>query len=629
MLTSISCFTTTNCLFIISSNFGRFMPIRSTPVLYLRTPAESIRTELCTKSCCFVISLMAGTNMESPPTMPPNFWRAHWPDLRRIMACVTAHGHAWRWHRARHFLLNSAGVSSSCPIPANAMWHTMSQPATLGDSYPDVLLMSSKDKCSIQGCPGLLLECFTRLGEGSVRIFSSKGVLSGHHRPLVCGECNHRYYAGFHGAGGHHNSRAISQSTQWLYDEASMEVPKYIFVNSGTAVCTTYLRSLDTRMLRTPFSWFNLAKEYVDEHSADQFSLDVTSVQRILMAAWRIYTTLSWRYECAQKGLCVPPLAPFKDDCTPRGHLSIDWSRISLMVSTHLPLFKHDFDQSFAKNHAAVCKSKQPAECGQTVLVDGNNKLYFSICGVATAKAQYSKWLRTSVPKVCLARPMLKSKTCKRHSGMTPVVSAKTKRVCAPSKVKARGSLGFCTSFKAKRCASRNRQCCNTDRERKGRTWSKTAGVLSAVHPCGVTAAVRPMVRCESRVQVSALLEHLRAVSKQGIVNVGYDDACHLFPALLTAALKGSQAASDAVEDMDFFIDAFHLRGHKRKVCQTLLNPKLRAYGSRTNTQAAEQGWRYLNKHKNSLRFCEKDSFLMHLLWVVKRKNQKILQGTW
>ena len=142
--------------------------------------------------------------------------------------------------------------------------------------------------------------------------------------------------------------------------------------------------------------------------------------------------------------------------------------------------------------------------------------------------------------------------------------------------------------------------------------------------PCGIIADLREMFVCESKLQVCALIEHLRAITNGTVRRFGYDDGCHLWESLNAAARNGSEPAAKALEECDIFIDAFHLRGHKRAMCHERFSPKSRPWASKRNTSAAEQTWRYFNKHRFSLRFCHAHSFRLHVLWIASRRNELV-----
>ncbi len=104
---------------------------------------------------------------------------------------------------------------------------------------------------------------------------------------------------------------------------------------------------------------------------------------------------------------------------------------------------------------------------------------------------------------------------------------------------------------------------------------------------------------------------------------------CHLHESITKAACSGSAEAQVLLDNCDWFIDAWHLCGHKRLSCLAKFNPADRPHGVRSNTQAAEQAWRYFNMHKHSLRYMHGPGFELHLLWVAKRRNELNLCLLW
>jgi hypothetical protein len=165
---------------------------------------------------------------------------------------------------------------------------------------------------------------------------------------------------------------------------------------------------------------------------------------------------------------------------------------------------------------------------------------------------------------------------------------------------------------------------CRVDKEVVGLKWHKTRGLLCAVHPCGIVADVREMYVNESRLQVCAQIEDLRKSTSNGINKVGYDAACLLWESINAAKRRGCAEAAQVLENVDLFIDEFHLKGHTRKTCRERFSPATRPYASKKNTQAAEHTWVYLNQHRCSLKYAQKLAFNLHLLWVAARRNELV-----
>ena len=163
----------------------------------------------------------------------------------------------------------------------------------------------------------------------------------------------------------------------------------------------------------------------------------------------------------------------------------------------------------------------------------------------------------------------------------------------------------------------------------RGFAWHRTKGVINAVFPCGVIAWVEEMFHHESRVQICSVLQLLREASDGKIKNFGYDDACHLWESIDKAAASGCREAAKVLEECDFFIDPWHLKGHKRAMCHEKFNPEDRPYGKQHNAMAGEQCWRYLNKHRHCLRYLDGPRFKLHLLWVALSRNDLVLCAQW
>ncbi len=170
---------------------------------------------------------------------------------------------------------------------------------------------------------------------------------------------------------------------------------------------------------------------------------------------------------------------------------------------------------------------------------------------------------------------------------------------------------------------------CRTQKDVSNLAWHKTSGVLCAAHPCGIVADIREMYVAESRLQVCAMVEDLWRTTERRVHNFGYDDACHLYESIEKVAVDGSNEALKLLQTAEFFIDAWHLRGHVREVCKQKFNPADRPCAARANTRAAEQAWRYFNQHRHSLRYLRPIAIQFHLLWVATQRNELQSRKRW
>ncbi len=154
----------------------------------------------------------------------------------------------------------------------------------------------------------------------------------------------------------------------------------------------------------------------------------------------------------------------------------------------------------FACGHAQRCTAPDPEHCGRTVLIDGDAKLYRSICLVLTSSVVFSKCLRRSQKLPCGLRPQQRCRTCRRHSH---------RKVLPPRSRKARGP-----KLTDKRvCSSTGEPDCRTEKSYVGVRWHKTRGVLNAVLPCGVVASLDEMYTHKSKTQACDLIQRLCSVS--------------------------------------------------------------------------------------------------------------------
>lgn len=498
-------------------------------------------------------------------------------------------------------------------VPALANWRELARRVTPHTDFPDIVQVTPRMHCKRGNCGRPLQEPRLRswASHNQTFIYTEQGPKQGNSYALDCPRCKLHYFHYFIAPFGKWGNSTFQP---WEFDDHQLGVPLFVLVNTCTAVTWEYLQALDIRMSRNPFQWINLALEYCDRFQSNGSRLSPKTVAAHLRQAWQWYILFKWRADLHKEGAVFPAIPNIRPPRDPAVH-GHEWEEMTQnVISAHLPVFRNHFLREFAVDHHKTCLGADPQTCAQTVLIDGNAKLVRSICPASSGWSLTSRLVKREVSLPCGLRPRKGFHTCAAHAHRNVIISA-PKLKFVPKK-----------KFKIGRQCGRP-QDCNTEKEFVGKKWHQTRGVLNAVFGCGVAASLKEMFGHESKTQVCLLMETLRESTQGRIKNFGYDDGCHLHETLEKAAREGNELAQQFLRECDIFIDAWHLRGHTRPSCKEKFNPADRAYGVRKNTEAAEQCWRYLNKHRHSLRYQSGPGFELHLLWVSRNRNYAHLSG--
>ena len=487
------------------------------------------------------------------------------------------------------------------------------------DACPDLVLLQAFTTCARPQCRAILPERRLTTTAGNhrlVQVLSNHGSLSAWLVAHTCSTCRSKTFPYFYTHPQTLNFR-LSASGWWYRDD--VPPPQALLVTDNVSVAWSFLEDIDARMVRNPFSWVSLAKELADRHGQKTFGLECASLAHYLLTAWQLYVILEWRRRCLARGLDLPSPINVRPACSPGRH-----RHVRTLIDEHLPLFRKYFTQVFVQGHADVCPKRHcrdpacpPAQCATIIVLDGNNKVYRSICPVVTDACVDSQVLQKSKNLPCGHRPRKGHRTCMLHASVD-VAPPKTRRLRKPKTVRQCQAKGAAAAVD-----------CNTRKDSCGPSWHKTSGPLSALHPCGIVADLREMYVHESLLQVCAVIEYLFQETKGTVVNIAYDDGCHLWESINKAATEGSDSAKTLLELCDVCIDPWHLRGHKRAMCHEKFNPKTRDWASKANLEAAEGGWKYFNKHRHTLRYQHGPGFNLHLAWVALRRNELISDQKW
>ena len=103
------------------------------------------------------------------------------------------------------------------------------------------------------------------------------------------------------------------------------------------------------------------------------------------------------------------------------------------------------------------------------------------------------------------------------------------------------------------------------------------------IKPCGTIVSVSEMYTFESSSQIFSFLLHFDNFIGKNIRYIGYDRACELVPFLQGLARNGNYGARLLLDNIGFFVDAFHVKTHKAKACdittdQCKFHPKLEKF---------------------------------------------------
>lgn len=163
------------------------------------------------------------------------------------------------------------------------------------------------------------------------------------------------------------------------------------------------------------------------------------------------------------------------------------------------------------------------------------------------------------------------------------------------------------------------------------RFHDRTAGILSLVRPCGIIVNSCEMYTCESPTQVYLFLINTfaRGSDIERLHYLGYDRACDLHPFLCNLERKGAYFAKWLLRKVNFLVDSFHVAHHTEKCCMPPDNPDCKYHPQLpcfneihgTNTECAEQSFRWLNRLKMSMKQMQQHKFNFFLKVMSNTRN--------
>ena len=172
-------------------------------------------------------------------------------------------------------------------------------------------------------------------------------------------------------------------------------------------------------------------------------------------------------------------------------------------------------------------------------------------------------------------------------------------------------------------------------KEKVNRYMDRTAGLLTAVRPCGIVVKAQEMYTCESCTQVYPFLLLTFGRTTDDLMRlkfVSYDKACDLHPFLNNLSKKGNVGAKILLDHVKFLVDIFHVMKHKEECCMPPNNPKCRYHPHLeifneirgTNTESAEQSNRFLNRFKHVCNGMAEVKFKAFMWFVIETRNELI-----
>ena len=165
--------------------------------------------------------------------------------------------------------------------------------------------------------------------------------------------------------------------------------------------------------------------------------------------------------------------------------------------------------------------------------------------------------------------------------------------------------------------------------------YSKTAGVITVVKPCGIILGFEEMYTCESPTQAYLfVLKHFFKDERRSsnLKYLGYDRSCDLHPFLCNLAKQGNEFAKLLLDELEFLVDLFHCNKHTEVSCYPPENPqckyhphlpKFREIHS-VNMQCAEQVFTWMSRLKNLFQKMSGWKFRFLLYVLIERRNRRI-----
>ncbi len=320
--------------------------------------------------------------------------------------------------------------------------------------------------------------------------------------------------------------------------------------------------------------------------------------------------------------------------------------------------------------------------------LDGNEKLYRPICKAKKTYLKLGKSMANMI-QCCPNSPVFGGKHqaaspfCVEHSGLKPIedelCKSDTKKRKASTEgfepasklakisvgnngeskaVPGQGNLVFVINLKDMKCFPKDPELiesvkslpdnddtsvhvgCKSAKD-VDKFYSRTAGILALVRPCGVIIDFAEMYTCESPTQVMVFLLRVCSKNWKRFKYIGYDRGCELKPFLVNLAKKGNEGAKLLLSNLKLAVDIWHIIKHVREECMPLkledgsynpkceFHPRLPKFSEihGANTESAEQTFHFTNGFKHSMRKMQQYKYNF-FFWIVQQSRNKMLTRT-
>ena len=272
------------------------------------------------------------------------------------------------------------------------------------------------------------------------------------------------------------------------------------------------------------------------------------------------------------------------------------------------------------------------------VTIDGVEKIRRMKCALPKSKLAVPKEM-ANIMQCCPNTPLLSgkhnkpSRFCKEHEDAVNEENVETFRLgsldqhihlpkdCSSSYVEDNDDESVLVGCKQKKNINR--------------FYDRTAGLLAAVRPCGIIACFDEMFTCESPSQVFYFIFNSFGQNAESFARLkflGYDRNCDFHPFMRKLSKRGNKGATLLLKEVKFLVDKFHCLKHTEAVCMPLENPKcvyhpdLPAFKEihGTNTECAEQAFRWLGAFKNNCKKMKMHKYCFFLWVVIDAHNKRV-----
>ena len=213
------------------------------------------------------------------------------------------------------------------------------------------------------------------------------------------------------------------------------------------------------------------------------------------------------------------------------------------------------------------------------VTIDGNEKLTRTMCAAPKSKVTCPV-NHINLVQCCTRSPITggkhlqSSKFCSDHSHLATVQDSASTTMGLTVQIPQHAILNPIVNLTnvgmLPDCDSNELLTGCRKHSRVDRFFDRTAGVATAVRPCGIVLNFTETFTCESPTQMYVFLVftfgHGRDIDR--LRYVAYDRACDLHPFLCNLERKGTYFAQFLLRNVKFLVDRFHVSKHTEPCCK-------------------------------------------------------------